>query len=594
MAAYVYTSLKLHIDPEKFYVEALDSNELMIIDRVSYEITLVENKGQIPPSAITRTIFGIMGVVRLIASPYLIVITKVSKVGDIEHHPIWRVEDTQVIPYTRSVDHLNDQQKQANHDYLRMIEEVLRQNGYYFSSTYDLTHTQQRLNNTSAEFLTFPLYERADQRFVWNGHLLREFTSQPELHRFILPVLHGYVSVKHCHVNQRPFKLIVISRRCCYRAGVRYYMRGADFEGHTANYVETEQIMDYESSRGSFVQTRGSVPLHWSQRPNLKYKPTPIISTALKQQDGFQRHFDSQIVLYGRQVNVNLLDQKGFENKLVRAYEDAVQNSKSDNIRIESFDFHRECRALQWHRLSLLMDRLADDQAKMGYYLCRSDGSVARLQDAVFRTNCIDCLDRTNVVQSMLARRSLQSQLQEVGVLSLGERIDDHSAFEFIYKNLWADNADALAKQYAGTGALKTDYTRTGRRTILGLLMDGYNSAIRYMKNNFYDGFRQDAIDLFVGNYIVDEAECINKPCPLQQPRSVRYTVVTWIFPQLSWTGAGVGIAIARRARADWSLQLLYVLFWGMASLTTLAIVYYNGIEFVDKPKLTQAKAKRE
>eukprot|EP00058_Branchiostoma_floridae_P008729 XP_002594217.1 hypothetical protein BRAFLDRAFT_117627 [Branchiostoma floridae] len=550
MAAYVYTSLKLHIDPEKFYVEALDSNELMIIDRVSYEITLVENKGQIPPSAITRTIFGIMGVVRLIASPYLIVITKVSKVGDVEHHPIWRVEDTQVIPYTRSVDHLNDQQKQANHDYLRMIEEVLRQNGYYFSSTYDLTHTQQRLNNTSAEFLTFPLYERADQRFVWNGHLLREFTSQPEVHGNLL---HNVV-IKQCHVNQRPFKLIVISRRCCYRAGVRYYMRGADFEGHTANYVETEQIMDYEGSRGSFVQTRGSVPLHWSQRPNLKYKPTPIISTALKQQDGFQRHFDSQIVL------------------------------------IESFDFHRECRALQWHRLSLLMDRLAEDQAKMGYYLCRSDGSVARLQDAVFRTNCIDCLDRTNVVQSMLARRSLQSQLQEVGILSLGERLEDHNDFEFIYKNLWADNADALAKQYAGTGALKTDYTRTGRRTIPGLLMDGYNSAIRYMKNNFYDGFRQDAIDLFVGNYIVDEAECINKPCPLQQPRSVRYTVLPF-FLLIALSMCFICLLIPA---ADWSLQLLYVLFWGMASITTLAIVYYNGIEFVDKPKLTQAKAKRE
>ena len=25
---------------------------------------------------------------------------------------------------------------------------------------------------------------------------------------------------------------------------------------------------------------------------------------------------------------------------------------------------------------------------------------------------------------------------------------------------VWADNADACAKQYAGTGALKTDFTR--------------------------------------------------------------------------------------------------------------------------------------
>ena len=75
---------------------------------------------------------------------------------------------------------------------------------------------------------------------------------------------------------------------------------------------------------------------------------------------------------------------------------------------------------------------------------------------------------------------------------------------------MWADNADFCAKQYTGTGALKTDYTRysctkhasmvchlyivqyrTGKRTLLGALKDGYNSAIRYYYNNFQDGYRQ-------------------------------------------------------------------------------------------------------
>ena len=39
-------------------------------------------------------------------------------------------------------------------------------------------------------------------------------------------------------------------------------------------------------------------------------------------------------------------------------------------------------------------------------------GAVVSVQQGVFRSNCIDCLDRTNVVQSMLARRSLVAQLQ--------------------------------------------------------------------------------------------------------------------------------------------------------------------------------------
>jgi len=48
-----------------------------------------------------------------------------------------------------------------------------------------------------------------------------------------------------------------------------------------------------------------------------------------------------------------------------------------------------------------------------------------------------------------------------------------------IYRNVWADHADYISVQYAGTGALKTDYTRTGKRTFYGLLQDGWNAANR-------------------------------------------------------------------------------------------------------------------
>jgi hypothetical protein len=67
---------------------------------------------------------------------------------------------------------------------------------------------------------------------------------------------------------------------------------------------------------------------------------------------------------------------------------------------------------------------------------------------------------------------------------------------------VWADHADAISIAYSGTGALKTDFTRTGKRTRLGNLMDGKNSVIRYFKNNYFDGPRQDAFDLFTGAWI--------------------------------------------------------------------------------------------
>ncbi len=37
------------------------------------------------------------------------------------------------------------------------------------------------------------------------------------------------------------------------------------------------------------------------------------------------------------------------------------------------------------------------------------------------------------------------------------------------------------------------------------MMSDLHNSLLRYYKNNFSDGFRQDAIDFFLGNYKVEE-----------------------------------------------------------------------------------------
>ena len=46
------------------------------------------------------------------------------------------------------------------------------------------------------------------------------------------------------------------------------------------------------------------------------------------------------------------------------------------------------------------------------YFMKDPSGTVLSVQQGVFRTNCMDCLDRTNVVQSLLAHRALQHQLQ--------------------------------------------------------------------------------------------------------------------------------------------------------------------------------------
>jgi hypothetical protein len=67
---------------------------------------------------------------------------------------------------------------------------------------------------------------------------------------------------------------------------------------------------------------------------------------------------------------------------------------------------------------------------------------------------------------------------------------------------VWADHADAIATAYGGSGALKSDFTRTNKRTQKGLLEDGVKSVTRYLKNTFFDGPKQDSFDLVTGAWI--------------------------------------------------------------------------------------------
>lgn len=76
----------------------------------------------------------------------------------------------------------------------------------------------------------------------------------------------------------------MIARRSSKYAGTRFLKRGGTNEGYVANEVETEQIVHNASissfQKGcftSFVHTRGSIPLFWSQDPKAVPKP-PINS----------------------------------------------------------------------------------------------------------------------------------------------------------------------------------------------------------------------------------------------------------------------------------------------------------------------------
>lgn len=163
---------------------------------------------------------------------------------------------------------------------------------------------------------------------------------------------------------------------------------------------------------------------------------------------------------------------------------------------------------MRWYRLRILLAQVDDMLATYGYNkLGPGSAEFLEQQSGFFRTNCMDNLDRTNVVQSLLAYRIL---LRALGLplpslITPEDRVEEvHRglrSFEEAFKHLWVANADALSVLYAGTPALKTDFVLTGRRTFQGLLQDGVNALTRYYINNFWDGRRQDSVALWLGDF---------------------------------------------------------------------------------------------
>jgi len=358
----------------------------------------------------------------------------------------------------------------------------------------------QQAWNQKVEAAT-PLWKRAQGQFWYNQSMV-DLLIECQAHGWILPLIRGCIGI--CNLEYEAHSdvgITLISRRSQLRAGVRYRTRGADEDGQVANYVETEQILSFEGSLCSFVQIRGSVPIIWSQNfpglEGMKYKPTPVLGGKEESLLSYNKHFEQVCSKYGKVKCLDMLDDRGIEEELQARFESAVTtDARIEGVSYYHFDFHKHCGTMQYENLSILLEGVKEFLAETAHAAQGKDEIVTSRQTGVIRVNCLDSLDRTNLAQSFIARASLDQILKESFHLPNLEESQDRLRS---HKLLWADNGDYLSLQYTGTEALKGDFTRTGERTIGGLLNDGVNSVTRYYINNFLDGYRQDSIDLLLG-----------------------------------------------------------------------------------------------
>ncbi|KAK5628055.1 hypothetical protein RRF57_003770 [Xylaria bambusicola] len=413
------------------------------------------------------------------------------------------------------------------------LQKLLSNGSFYYSTDFDLTN---RLQDRPVDSDTFDI-DNFDDSFLWNSFMidpLVQFRSRLVAHerealdasRILTSAIRGFcltMTIPQAAAPLRdsnsglPSYLTVVSRLSCKRAGTRFNSRGIDDDGHVANFVETETI--YWSP-----PVRGSVPVFWEQSAGLipGQQKITVTRSADGTQPAFNKHFEDLEKAYGAVHVVNLLSAaKPGEAELTQLFHYGIdhcplsspnQSNSSDHalLRETDYDFHAETKAAGYDAAREIRRYIENSADGFAYYLAeRTDDMVDFLdeskndvrivvvlqQEGVFRTNCLDCLDRTNLIQTLISQMAVESFLSHRGKYAASD-------FWMRHSTLWADNGDALSRIYAGTGALKSSFTRHGKMSLAGAFADARKSATRLYINNFTDKARQNTIDMLLGRLV--------------------------------------------------------------------------------------------
>ncbi|KAI1150603.1 SacI homology domain-containing protein [Nemania diffusa] len=512
---------------------------------------------------IPRPIYGTLGLVSIDRDVFLCVITQASRVAtlrpgetvekivSVEFFCLNTAEYDYVIslnPYENDSSdpslaygqNLGRREGEIEYPY-QELQKLLSNGSFYYSTDFDLTN---RLQDRPVDSDTFDI-DNFDEAFLWNSFMINplvQFRSRLVAHerealdasRILTSAIRGFcltMTIPQAAAPLRdsnsglPSYLTVISRLSCKRAGTRFNSRGIDDDGHVANFVETETI--YWSSSGvlfSYAQVRGSVPVFWEQSAGLipGQQKIAITRSADGTQPAFNKHFDHLEQSYGAVHVVNLLSAaKPGEAELTQLFHYGIQHcplsrpnqaNSSDHalLRETDYDFHAETKAAGYEVAREIRRYIENSADGFAYYLAEQTDDMVEFanepkndvrmvvvlqQEGVFRTNCLDCLDRTNLIQTLISQMAVEAFLSHRAEYAASD-------FWMRHSTLWADNGDALSRIYAGTGALKSSFTRHGKMSLAGAFADARKSATRLYINNFADKARQNTIDMLLGRLV--------------------------------------------------------------------------------------------
>lgn len=482
------------------------------------------------------TTWGLLGFIKFTGPYYMLLITKKSTVAMVGGHYIYQIEGTELIPLTSRKSKAETRNSEEQR-FLSILHGLDLTKSFYYSYSYDVTRTLQHNITRERTQLANGEIPRPDgdfnSMFVWNDYLLSPVLEEiKDPFDWFRPIIHGYIDQAALSIYGRTAHITVIARRSRYFAGARFLKRGANDMGYVANDVETEQIVAESLTTSfhapgprlycspqytSYVQHRGSIPLYWTQ-DSTGVTPKPPIELNLV--DPFYGaaalHFDDLFQRYGAPIYaLNLVkakERQPRESKLLEEYTHAIDYlnqflPEGKKIIHKAWDMSRASKVRGGDVIGNL-ENIGEEIVKTTGFFQNGDGVTSALtsQNGVARTNCIDCLDRTNAAQFVIGKRALGHQLHALGIIE-DTTVDYDTDAVNLFTHLWHDHGDTIAVQYGGSQLVNTMETYRKINQWTSHSRDMIESFKRYYNNSFLDNQRQEAYNLFLGNYIFTQGQ---------------------------------------------------------------------------------------
>ena len=489
---------------------------------------------------------AILGIIRIKDINFILYITSSEKVGQIKNQDVFKITDVDFFEVSDpKIKRGNDQEITDLKDGIKKLLKL----GFYYSFGVDLTSSQQyqykvlndlrngvnnkmnlqknSLNNllnqlnfvrendkfqisTNVELNLKKIFMTSCEKYFFNKNLYKKFinpeTNEPFDYCFIMPIICGYVGMFSYELDGSNLEFYLISRRSQHHCGTRYNTRGINDDGHVANYCETEQIIIYKNNLLSFSQLRGSVPVFF-QQIGLR-AATDITRNRNLTIEAFSKHLAEMRTDYNLIYFINLLNQKKRgEAPIIANFEKQIKFRKDNRtFRYYYFDMQNQCPRDNYSKIDYLIQNIEPVANIFQFYSeDLTTHEILKQQKGTTRTNCLDCLDRTNVVQTRISWLVLQKMLSYLGlnvqnIFDINEKFFTltNNKFKENFKDIWAENGDQISIQYSGTASTITTVTKTGGHNLMGLIQHGLATVSRIYQGSFEDYFKQECIDTFL------------------------------------------------------------------------------------------------